>query len=43
MIFLQVRSEVMSEYRVVELEKWERKEYYNYYFPINVTHEMPDK
>ncbi|MEH7513586.1 CatA-like O-acetyltransferase [Gottfriedia acidiceleris] len=33
----------MSEYRVVELEKWERKEYFNYYFSINVTHEMTTK
>lgn len=33
----------MSEYRVVDLEEWERKEYFNYYYSLNVTHEMTTK
>jgi len=33
----------MSEYRVVEIDKWERKEYFDYYYSLNVTHEMTTK
>ncbi|MBP0725980.1 hypothetical protein J5Y03_12435 [Bacillus sp. RG28] len=33
----------MSEYRYVDLEDWERKEYFNYYLELNVTHEMTMK
>jgi len=33
----------MSEYSLIDLETWERKEYFKYYCSLNVTHELTKK